>query len=824
MYYEFTGDATDTSGNGNNGTAYNSPTYTSNAMVFNGTTQYVQSSTTAVRTDDSFTMGASVYLSNVTGNHTIMSTPGTSATSFALRSSGATWQFVATNTDVAAPTTTIATSTTAAVASTWVTIVGVYDDANDEMRLYVNGTLEDTASKSLDWHVSGGVLVGRNQVNAAATDYMSGRLDNVRTWNHPLTTADLTQGLTSNMTSHFAFDEASGSTAADSSGNGFTATCTGGCALGATGRDGGGVTMNGTTGYMTSPAIVDTTNSYTVSAWVKLSSISTGNHSFLGQEGTNMSAFQLQHQNYGGTQNNWAFQVEGANDGSQEQMTETPTTNIAVAGQWTHLTGVYDDPNNLIKLYVNGVLVDTTTQSFDFAATSSFTVGAIKYSGTRSDYFPGVIDDVRTFSRVLTDNEIANLAYRSPAMYWKLDAGAGSSLLDSSAHGKTGTATSTSWTTGYRGNALSFNGTSSVATTTNSVATNASFSVTAWVYASATGARTAVSEDGTSYSGFQLGIDNTTSKWMFRMRTADASTTVLTALGSAVATGVWTHLTGTYDDANDLMYLYVNGALVGSAANTTDWSATGSTVVGRAKSAGSAAEYFSGYIDEVQTLPFVLDASELPDLMGATNPTSTPDTLHLPNVAVGRVGALQGVQQGLQASVATAFAGYSSAYNNTGFATPNTFSIECWFRASGTSGGDIVGYSNLKTAMTGDTADRLVYLDSGGKVTFGVAPAGVMSTVQSTLAYNDAAWHHVVATLGAGGMVLYIDGAAVDSKPSITTGRTVATGYWRWGGTNLTGWLNEPTSDYFVGSIDEVAYYNTQLTANQVARHYAANH
>jgi hypothetical protein len=212
------------------------------------------------------------------------------------------------------------------------------------------------------------------------------------------------------------------------------------------------------------------------------------------------------------------------------------------------------------------------------------------------------------------------------------------------------------------------------------------------------------------------------------------------------------------------------------------------------------------------------------DVMASTRPNIAPADLHLAGQSVGRVGALQGAQQGLRSSGAVAFNGTSHAYNNTGTAGPNTFSLECWFRVSGSAGGALLGFSSSKTAMTGDTADRVVYVDSGGRLTFGVAPGGVKTTIRSTAAYNDAGWHHVVASLGAGGMQLWVDGALVASNAGVTTAQAIATGYYRWGGTNLTGWANEPASDRLVGSVDEVAQYGVQLTANQVARHYAADH
>lgn len=44
-----------------------------------------------------------------------------------------------------------------------------------------------------------------------------------------------------------------------------------------------------------------------------------------------------------------------------------------------------------------------------------------------------------------------------------------------------------------------------------------------------------------------------------------------------------------------------------------------------------------------------------------------------------------------------------------------------------------------------------------GRVVFGVW-TGQMNTIETSAAFNDNAWHHVVATQSSSGMKLYIDG------------------------------------------------------------------
>src|SRR4051812_50172964 len=76
-------------------------------------------------------------------------------------------------------------------------------------------------------------------------------------------------------------------------------------------------------------------------------------------------------------------------------------------------------------------------------------------------------------------------------------------------------------------------------------------------------------------------------------------------------------------------------------------------------------------------------------------------------------------------------------------------------------------------------------MDEGGTVYFGVYP-GFTATVQSDAGYNDGDWHHVVASLGTGGMALYLDGQLVGQRGDVTTAQSYS-GYWRGGGGNPPG-------------------------------------
>ncbi len=158
------------------------------------------------------------------------------------------------------------------------------------------------------------------------------------------------------------------------------------------------------------------------------------------------------------------------------------------------------------------------------------------------------------------------------------------------------------------------------------------------------------------------------------------------------------------------------------------------------------------------------------------------------------------------------------AYTNQQVTNPQVYSLEVFLKTS-SGGGKILGLENAQTGW-GTTYDRQLYM-SGGRITYGILAGGVQRVITSTDTYNDDEFHHVVATQGAAGMALYIDGALVGSNPTVAP--DAANGYWRLGGGNVTGWPNAPGSSALGGTYDEVAVYPTALTAARVLAHYTAS-
>ncbi len=156
------------------------------------------------------------------------------------------------------------------------------------------------------------------------------------------------------------------------------------------------------------------------------------------------------------------------------------------------------------------------------------------------------------------------------------------------------------------------------------------------------------------------------------------------------------------------------------------------------------------------------------------------------------------------------------AYTDQEQAAPTEFSLELWLKTSSTTGGKILGYEDAQTGW-GDNFDRQLYMTNDGRIAYGVLSGGVQQTVVSAASYNDDAWHHLVATQGAGGMHLYVDRVGVGSNSALSD--AAYDGFWRLGGGNVTGWPSSPSSSALAATFDEVAVYPTELSAARVADH-----
>ncbi|WP_308368744.1 LamG-like jellyroll fold domain-containing protein [Streptomyces sp. ISL-36] len=214
-------------------------------------------------------------------------------------------------------------------------------------------------------------------------------------------TAPASLGAVGNTATHgWRLNEGTGTLTADDPGS-LSATLSGAYTWTTDATRGKVLQLSGTTGYAatTGPA-VNTAGSFTVSAWVKLGSL-TSNSTFVSQSGSvgNVSGFQLY---YSSGAKAWAF-------GRHTDGTATSSFTAAygfgsqvATGRWTHLVGVYDAAANQLLIYVNGRLAGAHAYTgIPWNADSGVQIGRKVYNGVYGEYANGAVSDVRIYPTAL---------------------------------------------------------------------------------------------------------------------------------------------------------------------------------------------------------------------------------------------------------------------------------------------------------------------------------------------------------------------------------------------------------------------------------------
>ncbi|CAN5125372.1 hypothetical protein BH09ACT1_BH09ACT1_13530 [soil metagenome] len=150
-------------------------------------------------------------------------------------------------------------------------------------------------------------------------------------------------------------------------------------------------------------------------------------------------------------------------------------------------------------------------------------------------------------------------------------------------------------------------------------------------------------------------------------------------------------------------------------------------------------------------------------------------------------------------------------------ATGSPFTVEAWVKTTSTAGGAILDYGLYRNTTYSAAIDKVLYIDSAGKIHFGVQNNATKQAIVSPNAYNNGTWHLVDATLSGATATLYVDGAQVATGSM--TDNIVFPGYWRIGADQLSGWP-AAGGNSLVGSIGQAAVYPSTLAASSISAHY----
>ena len=202
------------------------------------------------------------------------------------------------------------------------------------------------------------------------------------------------------------FDEASGTTAADATGNGHTGTLVGGASHTAGRSTGNALLLDGTSGYVSLPNdMVEDISDFTIAAWVFRTSAATKQWERICDFGSGTGRYMMLTPCGSGGNVNFAITLNGYHN--QRQVTGTAPV---PSGQWTHVAVTLS--GTTLTLYVNGSQVGQTTgvafTPWRLGPTAQNWIGHSQFSA--DPYFNGAIDDFRIYRGALPADQVATLA------------------------------------------------------------------------------------------------------------------------------------------------------------------------------------------------------------------------------------------------------------------------------------------------------------------------------------------------------------------------------------------------------------------------------
>jgi len=285
------------------------------------------------------------------------------------------------------------TAATSIAENQWHHVAVTFDDSKDLVIFYLDGEKVSEATETLSPGDFGGpVRIGRNSNSYG----WRGRLDDVRIYRDVLVADEIAALATRPPIAHWKLDENSGTTAVDSAGG-----HDGVVGSGSWESDGivdGALRMPGNAHIRIPHDDALILNSqFTLMAWVTANQTS-GYRTIInkGTSGNNQDYWF-------GTWYDWltlGFYTGGGFQAVEVQLTDwTPS-------QPTHFAATFDNAENAVKLYKDGVLLKTETTSYEpRAGSEDLIIGRSQLL----EFWNGMIDDVRIYDTVLGDAAIATI-------------------------------------------------------------------------------------------------------------------------------------------------------------------------------------------------------------------------------------------------------------------------------------------------------------------------------------------------------------------------------------------------------------------------------
>ncbi|MEV6448739.1 LamG domain-containing protein [Amycolatopsis sp. NPDC051716] len=615
-----------------------------------------------VDTAKSFSVSAWVNAADLSGRRAFLSQDGDQTSGFALQylETGK-WAFSLSGADVASPAVTSAVSAAAPAAGTWTHLTGVYDATAHTAALYVGGALQQTVSATAA-NVTGPLVLGGAKSGGARAYLAKGSIDEAVVVGRALSASEVTTlygangvpaGL--NAAREYTLDgDTKDATGTENTlvlhnlayGPGYSDSAGQSATEDGIGHGSGQALVDQGPGYAaTSAPAVDSSQSFSVSAWVKLKDAN--HYTILAQQGVHGNAVQMS-----SSPDNIGIGMSTTDSGDPNaagwRWAAVPIT--PHVGLWTHVTGVYDSVAAKERLYLNGVLATEVAipAGTVWRGTGPFTVG--KVADQDLGVFNGSIDQVQVWDRALPATEIAGLANTAVLRAnYQLDG-----TTTDAVSGVTGTPSgNVQLTTDENGaNVARYPfawGSQIEGPRPQNFRSDRSFTVEAWVKKTWTDAdaakekqrdpsdpagvdkpgRTALGANGAYYSPYLLGhrgVQDTSGAWHPRwswamwMKESTPSTpvSVLVTPDGDAQPNVWTHLAGTYDAVLHRACLYATTdayryttKCVGNVVGWNGASDVEDLFLGRGRFEGMDTDYWYGDLRGIRVYSGVLDEQHI---------------------------------------------------------------------------------------------------------------------------------------------------------------------------------------------------------------------
>ncbi|MEV1007136.1 LamG domain-containing protein [Streptomyces sp. NPDC049881] len=318
----------------------------------------------------------------------------------------------------------------------WTHVVAVYDHVARTMTLHINGEAVDTVPYTDNWTPNGPLYIGAALHGSALAGFYRGGLDEIRLYDRVVSGDEIQDLFRRNpvLEGRWRLDGASGTppVTPEATGAGPGATLGGDATFGpGVIGDGQALSLDGSGDYAaTTGAPFDSSDSWTVSAWVAAPARPQRQATVLSLAGTTDSALVLRYvpdaddPEYAGR---WQLDVATADgSGTTHQIAEHDV--FPTSAGWNHVAAVYDAFADQMLLYVNGELrqvvcegaedpectdiLSWRSSTWPFRAGGGLQIGRSRAAGAWGEYWSGAIDDVWAFRGVVPEDDIRRLAAR----------------------------------------------------------------------------------------------------------------------------------------------------------------------------------------------------------------------------------------------------------------------------------------------------------------------------------------------------------------------------------------------------------------------------